>query len=169
MMENLIYPVIPPWLNLESIIEHSLVVPTKKSMGINQNNQAVLDTLQTIYQEYKQIYTDGSKSDDGRTGAAFYAPAPNNPSHSFWRLHNDSSIVSAEMSGIHIATSWLLETNNPCKVVILTDSDTSLHLISHRKPKKYINSTTKIHRNIIQLIDRGWEIKLQWCQGFSKY
>ena len=29
MMENISYPVIPPWFNLVNIIEHSLVSPTK--------------------------------------------------------------------------------------------------------------------------------------------
>ena len=74
MMENILYPVIPPWFNLEDIIEHSLVSPTKKSMGKDQNKQSVLETLKTKYQDYKQIYTDGSKSEDNRTGAGFYAP-----------------------------------------------------------------------------------------------
>ncbi|CAL4058717.1 unnamed protein product, partial [Meganyctiphanes norvegica] len=160
MIENSLYPVIPPWFNLEKVIEHNLVKPTKKSMGKEQNKQSVLETLSTKYMGYNQLYTDGSKSEDRKTGAAFYAPY--NLTHSSWRLHNESSIVSAEMSAIHIATSWLLQTNNPGKVVLLTDSDTSLHLISHRKPKKYINSTTKIHKNIIQLIDNGWDIKFQW-------
>ena len=106
-------------------------------MGKDQNKQSVLETLKTKYQDYKQIYTDGSKSEDNRTGAGFYAPY--NLTHSSWRLHDESSIVSAEMSAIHVATYWLLHTNNPGKVVILTDSDTNLHLINHRKPKQYIN------------------------------
>ena len=114
MMENILYPVIPPWLNLECLIEHNLVIPTTKSMGIEHNKQSVLHTLRTKYREYKQIYTDGSYSEDeNRTGAAFWAPY--NLTHSSWRLHNGSSIVGAEMSAIHIATSWLLQTNNPEK------------------------------------------------------
>ena len=37
-----------------------------------------------------------------------------------------------------------------------------MHVISHRKPKKYIHSTTKIHKNILDLIDKGWDLKFQW-------
>ena len=70
------------------------------------------------------------------------------------------------MSAIHIATSWLLQTQTqtqtPGKVVILTDSDTSLHLISQRKPKNFINSTSKIHKNILQLLEKKWDLKIQW-------
>ena len=159
-MENIKYPVIPPWFNLNKLIEHNLLTPTKKSMGKDQNKQAVLETINKQYQGYNQIYTDGSKSEDDKTGAAFFAPF--NLTHSSWRLHNESSIASAEMSAIHIATSWLLQTQTPSKVVILTDSDTSLHLINHKKPKKFINSTTKIYHNILQLINKEWDLKLQW-------
>ena len=160
-IKTIIYPVIPPWFNLENMIEHDLVSPTTKEMGKEQNKQSVLETLRLRYNQYKQIYTDGSKSTDtAKTGAGFYAPY--HLTHSSWRLHNESSIVSAEMSAIHIATSWLLNITNPDKIVILTDSDTSLHLINHRKPKQFIHSTTRIHENIMQLTEKGWKIKLQW-------
>ena len=102
-------------------------------MGKDQNRQSVIETLIIKYSGYLQVYTDGSKSEDGRTGAAFYAPY--NLTHSSWRLPNEACIASAELSAIHIATSWLLQTQTPGKVVILTDSETSLHLISQRKPK----------------------------------
>ena len=159
-LEYINYPVIPPWFNLENVIEHNLLCPTKKDMGKDQNRQSVIETLIIKYSGYLQVYTDGSKSEDGRTGAAFYAPY--NLTHSSWRLPNEACIASAELSAIHIASSWLLQTQTPGKVVILTDSDTSLHLISQRKPKNFIHSITKIQKNILQLLDKGWDLKIQW-------
>ncbi|CAL4061132.1 unnamed protein product [Meganyctiphanes norvegica] len=71
MLETLLYPIIPPWFNLGQLIEHDLVTPTNKSMGKEQNKQSVLETLRTKYHDYTHIYTDGSKSNDDKTGAAF--------------------------------------------------------------------------------------------------
>ena len=154
------YPIIPPWFDLENLIRHDLIVPTKKSMGKEQNKQSVLETLRTNYSDFLHVFTDGSKSDDGRTGSAFYVPQSATPAA--WRLQDFASIASAEMSAIQMATSWLCCKDNPGKAVILTDSNTSLYLIKHRKPKTFIHSTSKIHKNILNLIDNGWTLAFQW-------
>ena len=154
------YPVTPQWFELETTINHDLIIPTNKAMGKDQNRQAVIHTLREKYQDYLHVYTDGSKSEDNKTGAAFWVPQTITSSK--WRLPDFTSITGAEMSAIHIATSWLLKLGVSGRAVILTDSNTSLHLIKHRKPKTYIHSTTKIQNNLIQLKDRGWDLIFQW-------
>ena len=154
------YPKIKPWFDIDKLILHDLETHTTKSMGTIQNNRSTLETLNTSYQDYIQLYTDGSKAGDDTTGAAFYVPINNLTSK--WRLYNESSIVSAELSAIQKATSWLLLQQPPSKAVILTDSNSSLYLIKQRKPKNYITTIQHIQENILQLISRGWIIQLQW-------
>ena len=101
-----------------------------------QNNKSTLETLNIRYQDYIHIYTDGSKAGDNTTGAAYYVPERN--FFSKWRLHNESTIVSAELSALQKSTSWLLLQSDIGKAVILTDSNSSLHLIKQRKSKTYI-------------------------------
>ena len=154
------YPVIPPWYNLNSHIRLNTTIPTTKAMGKEHNKQSTLNTIYETYKDALHIYTDGSKALDNSTGAAFYEPKSS--ARSKWRLHDGSCIVSAELSAINVATKWILTLDNPRKAIIFTDSKTSLHLIKHRIPKRYPHSITRIHENIIELTNKGWELILQW-------
>ena len=158
--EHIKYPVIPPWYDITAHISLNLKTPTNKSLGTTHNYQTSLETIYEKYKDAIHIYTDGSKVTDNSTGAAFYEPK--SATRSNWRLHDSACIVSAELSAINVATSWLLTQNNPKQAVILTDSKTSLHLIKHRIPKRYIHSITRIHENLTKLKNTGWEITLQW-------
>ena len=159
-MKIIKYPTVYPWFDIEKYISHDLISHTTKKMGTIQNHQSTLETLNINYQGYIHIYTDGSKALDETTGAAFYVPERNFISK--WRLHGESSIVSSELSAIEKATSWLLLQDPPGKSVILTDSNSSLHLIKHRKPKHFIVSIQHIQHNLIKLIENGWIIHFQW-------
>ena len=154
------YPKLPPWFDIEKLIFHNLETYTTKQMGMIQNNKSTLETLNIRYQDYIHIYTDGSKAGDNTTGAAYYVPE--RKFFSKWRLHNESTIVSAELSALQKSTSWLLLQSDIGKAVILTDSNSSLHLIKHRKPKTYIVTIQHIQENIMKLTSRGWIIHLQW-------
>ena len=129
-------------------------------MGVNQNRQATLKTLNTKYKSHLQIYTDGSRAEDCSTGAAFCVPEYNVTL--CWKLFDNCSIVTAELSAILKSTNWLLKQPHPRKVVILTDSKTSLHLINKRKPKNFTYSSQTIQHNLIKLTEKGWDISLQW-------
>ena len=156
------YPVIPPWYNINAHISLELKSLTNKSQSKEQNKQAVLETIKEKYKNTLQIYTDGSKATNNSTGAAFYVPGTPD-TRSNWRLNDNSCIVSAELSAIHIATSWLVRTDiQSGKVVILTDSKTSLHLIKQRIPKRYIASISKIHENILELTNKNITLTFQW-------
>ena len=156
------YPIIPPWYDIKKHISLDLITQSNKSQSKEQNKQAVIETITKKYKNTLQIYTDGSKAIDNSTGAAFFVPGERE-TYSRWRLNDNSCIVSAELSAIHTATSWLEEHDvTPQKVVILTDSKTSLHLISQRIPKKYTHSLNKILNNLLSLSNKGYNIKLQW-------
>ena len=154
------YPVLPPWMDQLPRIYLDLIIPTQKSMGPQQNRLATLATLHTRFQDFLHVYTDGSRSEDPHTGSAFYVPRF--PTQSLWRLPDAASIVSAELSAIHIATSWLRTIRPARKAVILSDSKSGLYLLKHRIPKQYIHSTTAIHTNLKRLRTLGWDISLQW-------
>ena len=165
------YPVIPPWEKLEEYISLDLLDNETKADSIPILKAAALKTIVTKYPDCLHIYTDGSKKDGNHhninsTTAAFYVPKQHNHNHDHsekWKLHPAISIAGAEMSAIYKATEWLfLSTIPKGKVVILTDSKVSLHLLLQRKPKSYAHSVTEVQNNIRLLRYTGWEIYLQW-------
>ena len=160
-------PSIPPWEPLETSIHTELLTPILKSSGMHQLRAEALFTIETKYAEHLQIFTDGSKTSEEHprppsTSAGFCVPLVQVEEN--WKLNANISIAGAELSAIHKATNWILTqtTNTHDKIVILTDSQVSLHLLKHRKPRSYAYSVSKIHKNILDIRNRGWDIDFQW-------
>ncbi|CAL4233661.1 unnamed protein product [Meganyctiphanes norvegica] len=158
-------PGIAPWENLEANIHLQLTRPTTKAEGEVLLQLATLETLATRYENFLQIYTDGSKIENPKsTAAAFCVPELDIRGH--WKMNPNISIEGAELSAIQKATTWLLlHQENPRKAVILSDSQVGLVLIRQRKPRAYEHSVTSIQQNIQELQAIGWDIKLQWIPG----
>ena len=162
-IRNLKYPCIPPWEELENIIETELSRKVTKSESEIQLKQAALETINTKYKDFLKIYTDGSKkSQPLSTTAAFCVPSRN--IEESWKLHPNISIEGAEISAIVKALEWTKNLNeDPKSVVILTDSKVSLQLLRHRKPKNYEYGVNCIQEFIRDLYNSGWKIIFQWC------
>merc|ERR1712214_225201 len=65
--------------------------------------QSKFDELLPLYDGYYRIYTDGSKEDEV---ASYGLSCDAKPNHSA-RIHNGSSIFTAELEGIKFALKWI--------------------------------------------------------------
>ena len=84
-----------------------------------------------------------------------------------WKLENITSILTAELSAITIALTWLNHNKTKGKYVLFTDSKTSLHLISNRKIRSHEHNVAKIQCQMLEFIRQEWDVHLQWLPGHS--
>ncbi|CAK1540866.1 unnamed protein product [Leptosia nina] len=110
------------------------------------------------------IYTDGSKQENGETGAAFIVHSPN--THltihtSKIKLHPTSSIFQAELLAIKEACKWATKNNTSC--IIHSDSRsalTALEQISNTHPL-----VSSIHRILHQ--NKHTQIQFKWVRAHT--
>ena len=86
-----------------------------------------LESIHKTWKGYLHIYTDGSKLEDGRTGAAFYVCQYKVTKH-FRTSH--ICIMRAELVAILMALIWLNANITASSVVIFTDSLSALQIIN---------------------------------------
>ena len=100
-------PSIPPWnpppLQLSCNLESSL----QKDFSTDQIKAVALKTINTWYDSYFKIYTDGSKTEVS-TSAALWIPSAN--VEESWKLDHGGtrSIMGAELFAINKALHWLI-------------------------------------------------------------
>lgn len=125
---------IPPWSSMSNIICFDIAHAYKKSEPAELAVQLVNELLANKYENYSKIYTDGSLKPDPTpaTSAAIYI---SELEVSFgWKLNPNHSITSAELFAIYQALLFGLNNLKNQSVLVLTDSLSSLHLISTRHP-----------------------------------
>ena len=118
-----IYQSTAPWFNGTTKVDLSL----KKYINKKTDSPNIMSSLslQLIdkYVDRTSIYTDGSKFENV-VSAAFYIPSMN--SHNVFRIADNSSIYSAELTAIIEATKWIIQNENinenANKYIIYTDS-----------------------------------------------
>ena len=115
-----------------------------------------------IYKNFIEIYTDGSKLEDGSTSAAMNVP------HlklvTAWKLNPAHSVLGAELQAVLKTLQFI--TSKPtlahCNIVIFTDSKSALHIISNTFDPSYKNIAFQIQKLLFNL---GERVKLQWVRG----
>lgn len=116
------------------------------------------------YTDHISIYTDGSKLADDSTSAAIYVP--DLQITTTWKLNPTHSVLGSELFAIHRALE--IADSHPRlihqKIVIITDSKSSLHLISNTIDPSYKSSVQKIQNLLLKLIER---VRLQWVRSHS--
>ncbi len=66
---------IPPWFLNETQIDFTVYNRIQKGEIGGEIKYNTLEYINTLYSEFIQMYTDGSKNPEtGRTGATFYVP-----------------------------------------------------------------------------------------------
>jgi len=146
-------PETPPWRS-----KYCKVDLTVSTGGSKQASPHLLKSLaqQRIEQHESSlcIYTDASKTENGRTAAAFIVPACNASGSA--RLSDNLSIFTAELTAIKLALLWIKNTEHLTKsnqnIAIFSDSLSSLNAIKSGHSKHRPNLLTEIHR-IIDSID----------------
>jgi len=102
------------------------------------------------YKDHLHIFTDGSKTSEGRVAAAYYVPSVNLKSGV--RINDSSSVYTAELTAIKLTLTYITQHHNTAntKVVILSDSLSSLTSIDVGRSASKPNLLNKV----LGLIDR---------------
>ena len=160
--EAIILPDLPPWERRMPQIQTQLIIRAKNLLPDNIIQAVFRITMEKRYPGFLQIYTDGSKSNEGDTvhvGAAFHIPAHNLSIGC--RLHELHSATGAELIAINRALKWTSETLDPTQVVICTDSAAALPSLQAKQPE-YLLLVSSCMVQLKELYSRGFTINLQW-------
>jgi ribonuclease HI/retron-type reverse transcriptase len=153
----------PPWLCSPVEIDTSLSAIKKSDNPILLSTLA-LQKINTTYQQYLRIYTDGSKLDSGEVGCAFTIPSLHVTKK--FKLNKGISIFSAEAFAIQQAVGYVLEHKYIKKAIILTDSKSSLEALQGSGRNR-----AEILQNILHTIrkaqSQGTTISLMWIPSHS--
>ena len=110
----------PPWRTRPVEIDTTLTRRICKKTDTAAVMQAEALALIHQYAGALHIYTDGSRTEDGRVAAAFYVEDLEY-GHTK-RLQDNSSVYAAELAGIGMAIDWIERASVSTKIVIFSDS-----------------------------------------------
>ena len=121
--------------------------------------QTSLELIHRKWENYLQIYTDGSKfPDTGSAAAAFFVPYYDYIDSK--RLHNNTSSYRAELAAIVLALYWLNQIPNLYTgAVIFCDSLSALEAINNKKEEQFIHEILMLYT---QLHFKGTKVYLEW-------
>lgn len=162
---NTLHCPIPPWQDLSSMIALDIPGNPSKSTATCPATIPCMEIDRSIYHHHIKIYTDGSHSHSSTAAAIFF------PSQSIcktWRLHPITDVLTAELYAIQQVFTFLPITYlGKGKVVIYTDSLSSLHLILSHHPSSSTYIVHDIQRALVHLTTVGWDKTLQWVPSHS--
>ncbi|XP_063832729.1 uncharacterized protein LOC135081874 [Ostrinia nubilalis] len=79
-----------------------------------------------------KIFTDGSKLEDGKVGAAYVIVKPNQTLITYkLKLHNSCTVFQAELLAIERAVRWATESSNTERATVLSDSHSALQELAN--------------------------------------
>ena len=126
------------------IIDTELNTIINKKQNPIEIKQLALEHIDSKYNNFAKIYTDGSKEpSNGKVGAAYVIPHIDFKVN--YSITNNTSVYTAELVAIIKAMEWIKYNNNTIdKILILSDSLSSLISIA--------NFHSKGRQNMIQTI-----------------
>ena len=162
---------IPPWVNLSFFIKLDFISTPVKNLT-DQVAQKIFKAIrEENYQNYREIYTDGSKIDypDGEesVSAGLVIFHESGKFYKNWKLPSQLSIVSAEMYAIYQALNFVELKVTDKKTVIYTDSLSSLMILLNSKPSKYSPMCYKIQELLLRQNMKG-KVILQYKPGHKE-
>ena len=120
----------PPWHLKAPKIDKSLTLEVSKKDAPEILKSIAMERIEN-YKDAINIYTDASKTIDGKTAAAFYVPAFK-IEHAE-RLTDNITIFAAELTAIKLALQWISTKSVECRpnktVAIFSDSLSSIQAI----------------------------------------
>jgi len=155
-------PTFPPWL--EHNIAVNLDIPNRHTSLTGNMEILVREHIETEYPNCIELYTDGSKHDDGSATAALYVP--NLDIAVGWRMNPRHTILGAELFGIFKALEFAnthIELRDK-NILILTDSLSSLHLINNTTNPPYRHIVSTIQTLISESMNER-QVFLQWVKS----
>ena len=115
----------------------------------------------SLYHDHFKIFTDGSllRSPRSASAAVFFEDLSLCQS---WRLGPYHYILAAELVAIYMALLFLRDNLPPQKVVLFSDSQTSLFLLQAPSPSSHRTLVFAIQDLVIRLLESGWVLHFQW-------
>jgi ribonuclease HI len=156
---------IPPQVDLTANILLNLQDNPLINMPHQHIQHCFNDFLLEHYPRHIQIYTVGSKSEDGSVLAGLFVPSTQLATG--WLLRQEHTVLGAELFAIHKAMQLATE-NGSLKeepVLILADSRSALQLLSHSSGHSYRTIIFEIQKlMLVKGLDR---VVLCWIRGHS--
>ena len=106
-----------------------------------------------------EIYTDGSKNDEGRVGGAFYVKQTNVKEN--FRISDNTSIFTAELISIIRALKYL-ENSGINEAIILTDSLSVVQALETGATTTNANLLRKARYQITEMAGKGRNLEVHW-------
>ena len=157
-VEKFNFPNTPPWTMPEVSVDFS-VASHEKSTTSPQEYKKHFNELCKKYPNYNQIFTDGSKSEDGVGAACFSASGERQRGLNFC-----SSIFSAEASALEMAVDSA-KASTERKHLILSDSLSLLRAIKSKNLKDM--RILRIYERLVKVENRGKTVVFAWIPGHS--
>ena len=147
-----------PWHLIAPIVDKSLTLEVSKKDAPEALKALAMERIEN-YKSTVNIYTDASKTADGKTAAAFYVPG--HQIKHFVRLTDNITIFAAELTAIKLAVHWVSSalSNSVTAVTIFSDSLSSLNAIETGKSAcrpKLLQEVLEIVSNITTKITFVW-------------
>jgi len=162
LAEITIGPVIsphPPWKWGPSPVDLSLTATISKKQHSPEILKTLALSLIESYRDKTEIYTDGSKSDDGKVGSAYYVPSINLKAN--LRITDNTSVYASELKAILMALSWTRETNTK-DIVIFSDSLSALQSLKYGKSKTRPNLLQDIINILLEINQAMGSVTFAW-------
>ena len=155
---------VPPWIDPEKDINTDI---PDRTVGINIGLPGLVRNLfREKYPSCMEIFTDGSKLRNGSSSAAVYVPSLNLSVG--WLMNRNHSVLGAELFAILKALELSTYDNRlqESNIVIFTDSQSSLHLISNSWNPSHKNIVFKIQELMMKKREKI-KLYLQWVKGHA--
>ena len=151
----------PPWKQTRPKTNMTLHSQISKSTTSQEEMKAYAQAHIWEHGQNKiMIFTDGSKDEEGRVGAAFCSKQLNLQEK--FRLPDRNSIFTAEMTAINRVLEHLKTATFHEEVVIFTDSLSAVQAIDAGESKARPNLTIEIINNIDELAKNGKQCEIHW-------
>ena len=153
---------VSPEIDLLSSI-HMEMMDGERYVSDNRTKLAMFSEVKALkFGNHIEIYTDGSKLDDGSTSAGIYVPSLKVATS--FKLNPQHTVLGSELFGLHKALEFI-ENNSHLShrhFVILTDSLSALYIVGNTTNPSYRNITYKIQNQLLNLRHR---VEFQWVRG----
>ena len=163
-------PKAPPWNTPPFQIQKELKELVNKEMCTERIRAITQMAIEERYQDHLHIYTDGSKMDSS-TSAAIWIPELEHQDKWKFEMGEIISIMTAELYAIVKALEWVLlhgvllingVLRTRKKVVILTDSLSSLHALDSPSNSNHLKQINTAFRIAEILLENNFNITIQW-------
>jgi len=150
----------PPWHHLvNNIIDDSLTKQISKTNDSPEIMHAyALETIH-LYTNTLHIYTDGSKTDEGRVGSAFCIPTLD--IEEGCRITDHSTVYTAELTALKMALTWIIQAPQ-MNYTIFTDSLSSIQSLKTNKSDSKPNLLLHVKELIAEAANKSIRVQFVW-------